>query len=332
MTSTRCRVLVISLATATISTTALTGHAEGDEPKVRAIAVLNASPIQLGAPRRVGNGTERRVAAFNVHLPSGVGQGPTHWYILRIHARLNVRHTGAPSQVSVLLNGHAGLQMLAAQDSSGGAPLLNELDLIRGETVIHPTQTTVSWDEMNYAQIAGLRAGPGRIAIVLEGFGAAPILTDVTVLPGTGLYETNTGPPSVSVKMPKLVRLELGHTARIPVTVRDMGLGVRRTVLALSGGDGILRFSGPQSWRIGVVATGQQSARTVTVRAIKTGVTPLKASGQTSAGPLEGETQIEVFSYRGSRFASLLASAALVVIIAAAAWIGLKGIGRPLRS
>jgi hypothetical protein len=99
--------------------------------------------------------------------------------------------------------------------------------LRRGPVPVHGRTEPI--DESNYAQLKGLHGGENTITVKVEGFGAKPLVPSVSVLPGSGLYETPRGPSALSLRVSRSLRIASGETIRLPITLLDSGDDARGT-------------------------------------------------------------------------------------------------------
>jgi hypothetical protein len=283
--------------------------------KGRALIVRPALRKLVGTTRAIG--TE----SFNIVLPAGARQGGGRWYLMRLKGGFTVRRAGATSQISVSVNGRAALQLLVSLGSrrlgAPAVPVIDELDLLQGETVLPVRQRQAAVDESNYVQLEGLRGGENTITVKEEGFGAKPLVSAVSVLPGSGLYETALGPSALSIHLPQTVRIRRDSAVWFPVTLIDTGDDARHTRVSISSSSPLVRISGPSGVEVGTVQAHRPRRIGFTLQGVQTGAATLMVSASSTASQPEASTQVVVYRYARSAAVVVLVSALMFLPSAA---------------
>jgi hypothetical protein len=270
--------------------------AEAVGPPARPIVVLHDSrwlrPTRVAVPAGVTLRVYRSPAlTLPFVLSPGARNGRGTFYLVRLVARLYLAGRGGPNtvgDVSEKTDGATGLDIQAAPigDGSRGGPLsLDLLDLISGHSVIKPGTRSIRVDEENYTQDSGIRGGPNRLSIQVNGFGAA-LVRAVEVLPGTGVYETSRAPATLSATTPAKIRVTKGATLRIPVRLSVSGDDARGVTVRTIVGGSALRALGPTSATLGTVSQDRPRTIELTFRASRAGeaIVNVDASGRNAEG------------------------------------------------
>jgi hypothetical protein len=105
------------------------------------------------------------------------------------------------------------------------------LDLVQGDRTIHTGASRLKIDETNYDQRAGVRGGRNEFEAALEEVADHPLVTEIELLPGTGVYRTRLAPARLVVHAPTKVVATIGQRLVVHVQVADTGDNARRVKL-----------------------------------------------------------------------------------------------------
>jgi hypothetical protein len=185
--------------------------------------------------------------------------------------------------------------------------VVNELDLLNGETIVPVEHGSVLVDESNYAQLSGLHGGRNTITVLVESFAPDPAVRSVRVLPGSGVYSTPLGPSDLSIALPSTVRVAEGADVKTTVTLRNAGDAARRTILRIGGSNSTFAVVGKRAFSVGTVPTAAARRVAVTVHGSRAGRGTLEAVAKSAGGEPEASSEVVVFRYRNSAGATSLA-------------------------
>jgi hypothetical protein len=204
-------------------------------------------------------------------------------------------------------NGRAGLQLIVGRNQGWRVPVVNELDLLHGETIVPVDRSPVSIDESNYAQLEGLHGGRNTIAVTVEVFGTHPALRWVNVLPGSGVYATPIGPADLHIQLPTKILVAEGNTTNVRVILRDTGDAARRAQLRVSGYGSVFRLIGARTFDAGTVDPSHPKQVQIALRGGRAGRGTLEAVAKSTGGEPEAASEVVVFRYGRSAGATLMA-------------------------
>jgi hypothetical protein len=318
------------LAAAAIMTVGLGSAGAAPGPPRTPARILRGRALEVRpAIHRLG-GIARAIGttSFRVRLPPGARQGLGRWYLLRLKGVFSVRQTGAVSQISVSVNGYAALQLIVSPDprrhGTPTVPVIDELDLLQGDIVFRARRPRTSIDESSYAELRGLRGGENTITIKEEGFGDKPLVSAVTVLPGSGLYEAKVGPSALSVRAPQHVRVQRGEVVRYVVAMADTGDDARHTRVNISSSSRLVAIVGHAAVEVGAVSEHRPVLLGFTLRGVQTGTADVTVSAFSQTSQPTATSHVTIYGYRRSAAATLIASGALFVPAAAFLLLALR--------
>ena len=169
---------------------------------------------------------ERRVVPFT--LPEHAQQGPTDWYLIRLHFTITFAERSRPgfAFISGLTNGHAAAQVefRVVQRANGGqAVRWSTLDYIRGETSQLTKDRKIEIRFENYLQYRGLQAGRNLLAVQFERFTGVDVEA-LTIHPDSGIEMTSTGPAQLELVVePTSQRVSQGEEFVVRYRVKNVG-------------------------------------------------------------------------------------------------------------
>jgi hypothetical protein len=204
-----------------------------------------------------------------------------------------------------LVNGRAALQLIVSIGSqsgrAGAGPIIEELDLLHGETILAVRGGRALIDESNYVQLRGLHGGKNTIAVTEEGFGARPLVSSVRLLEGSGLCEAGLGPSTLSISGPMTIRVARGSTVHLPVTLVDRGDDARTTHVSIATSSSRVGIGAPLSADVGTAAEHRPRRVVFTLRDVQTGAATVTVTGSSTASKPEAATEVVVLATGGLR-------------------------------
>lgn len=165
--------------------------------------------------------TENRVGVVAFTFPSGASQGPKEWYVLRLHARVDLgRRADGPIDLITVSTGRDGekTQWAAAQIEirqilKNGRSItdVSSVGLVDGMQHFRTSHRVVEIDFANYLQLRGVKPGTSKLTFDIEGI-EKPSRIRMAVLPDTEILKTTTPPPLLRLKVQPLAgkRLTVG--------------------------------------------------------------------------------------------------------------------------
>jgi hypothetical protein len=212
---------------------------------------------------------------------------------MRLRARLSIHRGGAPSQVSVSLNGRTAIQVIVQMKPGKRDPVAEELDLIDGHRTLPIRGETLDIDEVNYVQLHSVHGGPNTVTVAEEAFGPKAPLVDATqVLPSSGLYETTTGPAHLTITAPAALRLGNDGRVKLDVTVTDQGLPAREVSAEVATASGTASAAAPRQRYLGDVAPGSPRYVTFVLKGGRSSGSHIRVRVTGSGGSPEADTHL----------------------------------------
>jgi hypothetical protein len=190
--------------------------------------------------------TAKSQVALAFRLPPGAKEGGRHWYIIRLHFRVEVRRDALPGEFNVAAdtNGRTCASIIFDVTQRGGRPYVTSdaLGLVNGVERIGGRSLVRTIDFRNFLVIPGVRGGVNRLTFDLTS-NALPMVRSVKVFADSGIQLSRGGPPSASVAAHVVeadvhagqtfhVRVELEHRAGIAVPRAVVHVQVPPGVLA----------------------------------------------------------------------------------------------------
>ena len=298
----------------------------GSIPPALARNVLPAKSVLVGRlthraaslrlRERSGPGTAMAHRDFWISLPPGARQGRFRWYLLRLRTVVIARPNGAPAQISALVNGRAVLQWDVGPspgEGPSGRPVIDQLDLLNGET-LEPLQVPYTTaDESNYVQLRSVHGGANRVRVEVAGFGAGPLVEAIRIHTESGLYATPLRPAKLALHASGPVDASPAHDRRLRVTVSDSGDDARDVVVDLASVPAWVRLGSARERRIGTVRPGHPRHLSFVIRPLRSGLARLAITAESAAGESDITIRLKVGAHRHARTA-LMALAGLLFL------------------
>ena len=179
---------------------------------------------QLTQPLALHPGQKPVVREVSFRLPRGSAQRRTGWYELRLRARVvfGVDRGRGNAYLSADTNGRTAAQIRFRTFGLARPVEWDAVGIIDGtQRGRFSRSTLVSF--RNFVQDRGIRGGLNRLSFRVETLGR-PGLERVTVLPGSGVYRTPSGPARVVLDVRKRGALRAGKAATLDIVVRNTGM------------------------------------------------------------------------------------------------------------
>jgi hypothetical protein len=196
---------------------------------------------------------------------------------------------------------------------SSGWPVIDELDLVNGDTLVPTRGRRVIVDERNYVQLQAVRGGSNSVSVDVQAARPDSAVASVTALPGSGLYTTQLAPASLQLRAPREVRVRQGGTAVVEVALIDSGDSSRGTRVAISGAVGVARVLGAPIVRVGTVSSQRPTSIRFTIRGAKAGVARAVFLAASSSGQEHAFSNVVVYRQAAGPLAVMVVCAVLFV-------------------
>jgi hypothetical protein len=200
----------------------------------------------LGTPQiRLSGDALQSGASVRYVLPSGAREGPGHWYILHLHARITIDASSGDGRayLSGTASGYGAAQIVVRVRSGVGATEWDSVGMLNGSERHSVRGRIVDVRFANVIPYAGVRGGKNELHFKVDEYGAR--VESVVVLGDSAIEYTRIGPARLVAKAtledehPKVgrrlvVTLRLTNTGDRParmIRVSTMTVGARLRLL-----------------------------------------------------------------------------------------------------
>lgn len=216
---------VVTLLTLAGLTTAQGAVTQGAELRGRgywSLRDLGSGDLKIPLSGHSGQG----IARFD--LPQDARQGPDTWYLVRLHAGLELRsNTGnGLVYISALTNGRASnqIEVEVQRDSVCGVRLRwSVVDLLTGYRAREVCGPSIDLETTNFAQYRGIRPGSNALAFRIERIDDIEV-DSVRIFPDSGISVSGLGPAKLRFEPVTLARVvHPGTRFNLPFILRNVG-------------------------------------------------------------------------------------------------------------
>jgi hypothetical protein len=163
-------------------------------------------------------------ATLHYRLPADARQGPGHWYLIRLHFRVDVSPHALPGEFNVAAEtqGLTCASIIFEVTRRNGRLVVSSdaLGLVNGVERVHSTSLERTIDFWNYVGYRGVAPGENTLTLDLTA-NAIPMVRRVVFLPGSGIALSRLGPPRVSLDAHFRERtVRVGDLFHLDVTLR----------------------------------------------------------------------------------------------------------------
>jgi hypothetical protein len=231
--------------------------------------------------------TAKTQVAVTYRLPPGAHEGPGHWYVIRLHFRVEVRPDTIPGVFNVAAdtNGRtcASIIFTVTRDKRGPIVASDALGLVSGREVERGRGLVREIDFRNFLVTHGVKPGLNVLTLDLTS-NAIPMVKQVTIFADSGIEYTRLGPPNATVQAHvREANVRAGRRFHLDVTVEHRaGLRVPTATVRVQAPASMV--AGTKVHRLRWNST-QPLRTTFTLRARRPGRVPLTVVANTSGFP-----------------------------------------------
>lgn len=250
---------------------------------------------RLGSPDLTMRGkatAHGRTIAFT--LPAGSAERPGHWYVLHLHARVEIAPDSPPGRAyleAVSANGFGSAKILFSVKGRGDPIEWHTVGALGGSDHRSASRQI----ELRFANVmpySGVRVGANALTFAVEEYGAR--VSAVTIFADSAIELTRLGPAQITVHA-TTNRQVVAVGEHVVATVEVANAGDRPvraiTVQAMVGGPQVV-LDGAASRSRGSLAPGKKLFESFSFTGAKTGSIPIVFFVSSSAN--RPATQIEV--------------------------------------
>lgn len=195
-----------------------------------AAAWAPGAEARLPHPLTLRPGPKPVVQDTSFVLPPGSAQRRTGWYELRLRARVvfGFERGRGNAYLSADTNGRTAAQIRFRSRGRARPVEWDAVGIIDGtQRGLLQRSTLITF--RNFVQDKGIRGGANTLSFRIETFGRAG-LERATVLPGSGVYRTSSGPARVVLDVRQRGALRAGKPATVELVVRNTGMRPARQI------------------------------------------------------------------------------------------------------
>lgn len=184
--------------------------------------------LGFGAPvLRENAQTAATTLALHYRLPAGVRQGRGHWYLIRLHFRVDVRPDALAGEFNVAAEtqGRTCASIIFNVGRRQGRLWISSdaLGLVNGVERVHSASLVRTVDFWNYIGYKGVAAGVNTLTLDLTS-NALPMVSRVQFFADSGIALSRLGPPRVALEARFRERtVRVGQQFHVDVTLDHAG-------------------------------------------------------------------------------------------------------------
>jgi hypothetical protein len=231
--------------------------------------------------------TAKTQVAVRYRLPPGAREGPGHWYLIRLHFRVEVRPDTIPGVFNVAADTNArtcaSIIFTVTRDGRGPIVSSDALGLVNGREIERGRGLVREIDFRNFLVKPGVKPGLNVLTFDLTS-NAIPMVKEVKIFADSGIEYTRLGPASATIRAHvREANVRAGQRFHLDVTMEHQaGLHVATAVVRVQVPESVV--TGTKVHRVRWNSSGPLRT-TFTFRARRAGRVPLTVVANTNGFP-----------------------------------------------